>query len=202
MNLPDVCIEISVMTSHNAIRRKIRPQKVSETKTARGQEVSTQFTCLTAHIPLLSWQSPSPSLSPRKLSVNCEGLVEPPLEASPSGLSLARERRRQRRQDVGRGRRSADQPLREAALVAVSGSGAEKVVKSGSGSSMDEEEVEGGCGGEAGREEAEFYTLLDSTLHCEQSTDSGCAAEEMAGLHPGRLQERIAALRRYVYCVL
>ena len=52
----------------------------------------------------------------------------------------------------------------------------------------------------------EFYTLLDSTLHNE--SEAGAVAEgvwrggggepggEVASLQPGRLQERIAALRR------
>jgi hypothetical protein len=57
-----------------------------------------------------------------------------------------------------------------------------------------------GSGDSGEGEEEEFYSLLDSTLHdeCTGSDDmeeAGAAVEE-AALHPGRLQERIAALRR------
>lgn len=43
----------------------------------------------------------------------------------------------------------------------------------------------------------EFYTLLNSTLHNECVVDSDVIEKEGSKLQPGRLQERIAALRKY-----
>lgn len=75
--------------------------------------------------------------------------------------------------------------------------------KSGSG--------EGGESGEGEQEVEEFYALLDSTLHAKAegvgsdatlvdcSNVGGRWREGQATLRPGRLQERIAALRRYTY---
>ena len=79
------------------------------------------------------------------------------------------------------------------------GSGSEVVGIVSSSSSLEEEvcEERGGEGGR--REEEEFFTLLDSTLHCESTPDGRevCGGVGNAALRPGRLRERIAALRRY-----
>ena len=76
------------------------------------------------------------------------------------------------------------------------------VCVSSSSSSLEEDGKDGeGERREAGGEEEEFYTLLDSTLHRECPGDSevgeACGPEGKTVLHHGRLQVRIAALRRY-----
>lgn len=82
-----------------------------------------------------------------------------------------------------------------------------------SGSSSSLEDGDGGVGGSENGEGdmEEVYTLLDSTLHMEakaEEEDGGSCRQEEGGkegrvltsLHPGRLKERIAALRRYCCC--
>lgn len=79
-----------------------------------------------------------------------------------------------------------------------------------SGSSSSLEDADGGVGGNDNGEGdmEEVYTLLDSTLHTEAKVEEedGCSCRQgkgreegrvSASLHPGRLKERIAALRRY-----
>lgn len=84
-----------------------------------------------------------------------------------------------------------------------------------SGSSSSLEDADGGVGGNENGEGdmEEVYTLLDSTLHMEAKAEEedGCSCREEEGgkegrvltsLHPGRLKERIAALRRYCMLLL
>ena len=123
---------------------------------------------------------------------------------SESGISLARERRRKHRQDTGRRRRRRGEKGGEEATdgVGVNGEGqGSEVVGVVSSSSSLEEEVEGG---KREREEEEFFTLLDSTLQCEGSPESRevCGGVGTAALRPGRLRERISALRRFVLCLV
>lgn len=87
----------------------------------------------------------------------------------------------------------------------------ESVSGCSSSSSIDDDvgKGEGGESGESGDagEEEEVYTLLDSTLHqeCPEKSDVNGAMEAGDGepvattLRPGRLQERIAALRRLTH---
>ena len=77
-----------------------------------------------------------------------------------------------------------------------------EVPVSSSSSSLEEDGPERRDG-----EVEEFYTLLDSTLHQEKDECTVIAGAEAAGdektvLQPGRLQERIAALRRYIHVYL
>ena len=109
-----------------------------------------------------------------------------------------------------------DGPLQTTAVNCVD-STSKEVTSDGlvSGSSSSLEDADGGVGvnenGEGDMEEV--YTLLDSTLHMEAKgeEEDGCSCRQEEGgkegkvstsLHPGRLKERIAALRRYCWCVL
>lgn len=92
---------------------------------------------------------------------------------------------------------------------ACDGGGNGLVCVSGSSSSLEEADggVEGTENGEGDMEEV--YTLLDSTLHmegkaeelddCSGKQEGGEEGKVLASLRPGRLKERIFALRRY-YC--
>lgn len=127
-----------------------------------------------------------------------------------SRLSLARERRRRHRQVVGRRRgelrlETGEEEVDGPVPAAMDGEMVAGGVVSSSSSSLEEEGYEEKREEEeerreiCGKEEEEFYTLLDSTLHCEGVSDveAEVCGGESAALHPGRLRERIAALRRF-----
>ena len=71
-------------------------------------------------------------------------------------------------------------------------------------SSTSSSSIEDGTNGAGEGEKEEVYTLLNSTLHQEKSDDmaTGVISGEVERLRPGRLQERIAALRRYMTVVV
>lgn len=111
---------------------------------------------------------------------------------------MARERKRQEKQMGEGGDGQVGERKREVGGGvggAVTQQNREGCASSTSSSSVEEESGEGSKDVERGEEEEELFSLLDSTLQCVEADDEVTAKSEVA-LEPGRLQERIAVLRR------